>query len=314
MLRFRFTVPALMIAGHAFEIAAVLLVAFVAISGVQALHSFSHDIYLHPSSASNAALEFQLQTTRIHGDLLQLATGDDPVIAARLAREITDEELVAREQLRTVRRTLPSEVRQVGELESLMNRWQALRAKVVELAAAGEATKARQLTQSEGTRLFLEIDRRSHHLVGLVRNRAAQFAGEMEAVSNRSLFWMWTAAIAMILLILLSSWRITRAVVLLHREVDRQARRDPLTGVANYRQFLELARPALARSRRLKSPASLLVVDFDHFKTINDTWGHEVGNNALQAFCRLASSTIRGSDLLGRLGGDGVPILLPPHP
>ena len=86
---------------------------------------------------------------------------------------------------------------------------------------------------------------------------------------------------------------------------------DSLTGVSNRRHFVEAAEQELARSRRYGRPASLLMLDIDHFKSINDTHGHAVGDEALRTFTTACRSLLRENDLLGRTGGEEFAILLP---
>jgi diguanylate cyclase (GGDEF)-like protein len=106
------------------------------------------------------------------------------------------------------------------------------------------------------------------------------------------------------------------AFLLMHKErADREtyelATTDSLTGVYNRRTFKELAEPQLSRSRRARMPVSLLVLDLDHFKRINDTYGHLAGDDVLKAFARLVSQCLRKEDLLARYGGEEFVVLLP---
>jgi len=94
-------------------------------------------------------------------------------------------------------------------------------------------------------------------------------------------------------------------------ELKRLANTDPLTGVANRRPFLEQMATELARVRRFGTPASCLMLDFDHFKSINDQWGHSSGDAVLQHFTQLCQQRLRVTDLLGRLGGEEFAILMP---
>lgn len=95
------------------------------------------------------------------------------------------------------------------------------------------------------------------------------------------------------------------------RETQRRLRvladTDMLTQVPNRRHFEELAGAVLDGGR----PAVLLLFDIDHFKAVNDTHGHAVGDAALQLVARCARETLRGCDVLGRVGGDEFMLLLP---
>jgi diguanylate cyclase (GGDEF)-like protein/PAS domain S-box-containing protein len=94
-------------------------------------------------------------------------------------------------------------------------------------------------------------------------------------------------------------------------ELVRLANTDPLTGVANRRPFLSRLHEELARVRRYGTQASCLMLDFDHFKQVNDRWGHSSGDALLQHFSQLCAERLRITDLLGRLGGEEFAILMP---
>jgi diguanylate cyclase (GGDEF)-like protein len=86
---------------------------------------------------------------------------------------------------------------------------------------------------------------------------------------------------------------------------------DQLTGLANRRSFLARARTALRIARRYGQPLSLLLIDVDHFKQVNDRHGHQAGDRALQRMARILESELRESDTAGRIGGDEFVALLP---
>jgi diguanylate cyclase (GGDEF)-like protein/PAS domain S-box-containing protein len=89
------------------------------------------------------------------------------------------------------------------------------------------------------------------------------------------------------------------------------ASRDPLTGIYNRRSFMELARSQLARAHRFHEPLSVFVLDVDHFKRINDTFGHATGDDALRMVAAGCQAILREYDLLGRLGGEEFVVVLP---
>ena len=96
-----------------------------------------------------------------------------------------------------------------------------------------------------------------------------------------------------------------------NRELSLLAHTDPLTAILNRRSFLTLAERELGRLRRTGSPASLLTIDIDHFKQINDRLGHEAGDRVLTMFAKRLSEEIRVQDVFARLGGEEFGLILP---
>jgi diguanylate cyclase (GGDEF)-like protein len=85
---------------------------------------------------------------------------------------------------------------------------------------------------------------------------------------------------------------------------------DPLTGIANRRGFSIFVEQMLARARRDGSAPALLLLDLDHFKAVNDNWGHQVGDRALQAVARTVEQQVRAGDVVARLGGEELAVAL----
>lgn len=98
---------------------------------------------------------------------------------------------------------------------------------------------------------------------------------------------------------------------LMEEELLRQANADYLTGVYNRRFFMESAEQELARCQRYGQPLSLLMLDADHFKQINDHHGHHAGDDALKQLASTCLAQLRQVDILGRIGGEEFAILLP---
>lgn len=93
--------------------------------------------------------------------------------------------------------------------------------------------------------------------------------------------------------------------------IARMASTDPLTGLPNRRTFVHAAKNELERARRYGHTAAALLIDIDHFKRVNDTHGHDVGDLALQAVSRLLDNACRASDKPCRYGGEEFAMLLP---
>ena len=97
----------------------------------------------------------------------------------------------------------------------------------------------------------------------------------------------------------------------LHQELERLAQQDSLTGLGNRRRFEQEVEAEMARSRRQLTPGALLLIDIDHFKSVNDSFGHLAGDKVLKQIAEVLGDRLRESDSLARLGGDEFAILLP---
>lgn len=89
------------------------------------------------------------------------------------------------------------------------------------------------------------------------------------------------------------------------------ARTDGLTGLFNRRHFFSMAEQAFAVSIRYQTPISIIIYDIDHFKLVNDRWGHHMGDDVLKHIARISSEQVRDADVLARYGGEEFIILLP---
>ncbi len=124
----------------------------------------------------------------------------------------------------------------------------------------------------------------------------------------------WTALFAIEVVL----YVVGAAFIVLVLAKDRAARlykvaatTDALTGLLNRRGFFDAAAALMASCEAAKRPVSVLGFDLDHFKSINDTYGHAAGDATLQLFASVARKTMRGGDVIGRLGGEEFVAILP---
>lgn len=106
----------------------------------------------------------------------------------------------------------------------------------------------------------------------------------------------------------------TEALLKLQQQTELLARTDTLTQLGNRRDFYDKTQHELNRQKRNNGPASLLMLDIDHFKRVNDTHGHLCGDKVLQVLSRVAQSVVRETDILARLGGEEFAVFMPDTP
>ena len=125
---------------------------------------------------------------------------------------------------------------------------------------------------------------------------------------SQPIFPFWNAGVRLGFFILVSFL----LPALKEREHEKEnARRDDLTGAANRRLFFEVAQAELERFQRYQRPFTIVYFDIDDFKTVNDQWGHRIGDQLLCLVVNRARLALRKTDFLARLGGDEFVALLP---
>lgn len=121
--------------------------------------------------------------------------------------------------------------------------------------------------------------------------------------------WLFAAPHVVFIVILadltLNWWREREDVI------RQMSRTDALTGIHNRRSIIEMLEKETARTHRHGPPLCVVLLDLDHFKKINDTWGHPMGDRVLKETANLLSHTIRQCDAVGRYGGEEFMVLLP---
>ena len=188
---------------------------------------------------------------------------------------------------------------------------------VLAILALGAAAIAWQMQPPAGSRarVVLVVCFATAGGILLVRGLGALFAADAIAAILRPTGFGAAATLA----VFATAFGTTLAFLLLQKEraegeVQRLATMDPLTGAYNRRTFHEIAERELARARRAGQPLSIVMLDIDNFRTINDKHGTKVGDEVLQRFTDLLRSALRKEDMLVRFGGDEFVVLLPEVP
>lgn len=139
---------------------------------------------------------------------------------------------------------------------------------------------------------------------------AATGGGQQPDVHLVALLSQYVVLEAIVATVLLAFGALILANEYITNELRHLAEVDPLTNVFNRRAFLTLLDKAISSAQRTKAALPVLVMDLDHFKKINDTWGHRAGDDVLRHFVMLANRCLRKEDVMGRLGGEEFAIFL----
>lgn len=126
-----------------------------------------------------------------------------------------------------------------------------------------------------------------------------------------SIYWTTALLSHAVLSLLIALSLFTAAALDVLKALKSESRTDPLSGLLNRRGFEERATAMLKRSNDGGAPAALVVADLDHFKTVNDTFGHAVGDQVIVAFASVLRSMAGKGGIVGRLGGEEFAVLFP---
>ena len=169
----------------------------------------------------------------------------------------------------------------------------------------GETLDEHQISQAAGTgEAVFSVDRKQM-VVPISSSEGATvlvlLSQEQGAFTNQDLF---------VVDALSGSSTVPVANALRYQRSRQEATTDGLTGLANAREFRRRIDAAFARPDRRDAPLSLLLIDFDHFKSVNDQLGHQHGDLVLQMGARIVRTTVRGQDLVARYGGDELAVIV----
>lgn len=162
-----------------------------------------------------------------------------------------------------------------------------------------------------------QLNRMGHELEGTLAwaySRLLEDVHQAAAEQQRLMKWLSLAVILLVILVLLVAAALMLALARIHRQwlsLRELSVTDELTRLANRRRLWEIAERYLELNRRDGGELSLLLIDLDHFKHVNDRYGHPAGDAVLQAFSAEAVRQSRESDLVARLGGEEFAVLMP---
>lgn len=201
-----------------------------------------------------------------------------------------------------------------GDIGTFLGQSEVSREFAERLASGATEGTYQALTPFDQTERILSFRKLEAHPLYLVVGRAkTEYLAPWHGALTYAVFAVgaFVALSALLSILVLNSWR---RLTTLNRTLEHMAHTDYLTGLMNRRALLECAEIEIERSRRYGKPPSVLMLDIDHFKDINDRFGHVVGDAALRQFAGVLRSTFRTVDLLGRWGGEEFVVFMPETP
>lgn len=302
----------ILIAGFLIAFVGALLFLWIYLSSMRAMHQTTRNLYEQPYEISKAALALKADIYQIRSSLLYatLAHADTKVLNSEVAEIEAREQLVAA-HIAVMQRSYSGDVQQIINLGQ---KWQSLsrvRGQILQQLQSAHFAEAERLIETSWTATFNEVTRLNDAILAHASQRAAQYVQEseqrLETHTRSGLIYAASLLVLFLMVSVLVVWRIYR----LHLEADQFAFTDFLTGIANRRHFMQELESEIRRSQRYATPFAFAMVDIDHFKKINDQYGHHTGDLVLQNFCLKCINALRTSDMVGRLGGEEFGILMP---
>ena len=300
--------------GLGFAVALAAIVSFYAIfyTSARELNQVSADLYLHPFVVNNAAASLKTTLYQMRSETLSVVLQQTRNEQWRKSSaQIEAYERSAQSNLQVIRRNFLGDMSRVDLLEQEFNAWRGIRTAILADVKTGHFAAANQKVMDEGTPAFNAMLGQVDYILSYSQRKAGQFVADAAHKSSEVIRTGQIMALALFATVLATAVAVIWRVRFLHQELTRQATLDALTGINNRRNFMALVQDEAYRATRYGQPLSLAVVDLDHFKRVNDTFGHHAGDLVLRHFCAVCMADLRQSDAIGRIGGEEFAILMP---
>lgn len=302
----------ILVAGFLIAFVGALLFLWIYFSSMREMHQTTRKLYEQPFAVANAALALEADLSQIRSSLLyaSLIQADSVQLATTQAL-IEARAKLAQERIAIIAHSYSGDLQQVTQLKQKLALLDGVRDQVLQQLVLGHYADANRLIETEWNVRFGEVAGLNEIVLKNANKRANAYVNESQQRLERHTTNGLTYATLLLSLFLVVGVFVAWRIYQLHIEADKFAFTDFLTGIANRRHFIHELESELRRNRRYNVPFSFAMVDIDHFKKINDQYGHYVGDLVLQNFCLQCVSALRTSDMVGRLGGEEFGILMP---
>lgn len=302
----------ILVAGFLIAFVGALLFLWIYFSSMREMHQTTRKLYEQPFAVANAALALEADLSQIRSSLLYASLIQaDSVQLATTQSFIESRAKLAQERIGIIAHSYSGDLQQVTQLKQKLALLDGVRDQVLQQLVLGHYADANRLIETEWNVRFGEVAGLNEAVLKNANQRANAYVNESQQRLERHTTNGLTYATFLLSLFLVVGVFVAWRIYQLHIEADKFAFTDFLTGIANRRHFIHELESELRRNRRYNVPFSFAMVDIDHFKKINDQYGHYVGDLVLQNFCLQCVSALRTSDMVGRLGGEEFGILMP---
>ena len=213
--------------------------------------------------------------------------------------------------LAIIRKEFLGDQTRVGDIVREMADWKKIREPIKARLIAGNPDGALSLALNEASPHIEQILVDTDYVISFARLRALRFVEEGRARKVQAQLFLALLVVLSLAIYLALTSKLRQGILQIYDLVEHDATFDALTGAHNRRSLIKLGAAEIHRARRHRHPLSLMMMDLDHFKHVNDAHGHDAGDSVLCQFAAICSKHLREEDLLGRIGGEEFVILLP---
>ena len=270
----------------------------------------SENLFQHPFAVSNAGIEFRSDVLELRNRLLEAMVSRKPF-------GNPEDEMVHRledhmeRQLTIIRNDFLGDRARVDSIIREMGMWKQIRNQVVANLREGKFDDALPIAMNQAAPHIEHIIRDTDYVMSFAHSRAQRFIEEGRAKLAQARLLLGLLSVLSVMGYWILTNKIRQQIRSIYDIEEYNATYDELCHSYNRRTFFNLFNAEIQRSLRHNLQLSLLMMDLDHFKGVNDSYGHDAGDTVLCQFATVCSRHLRMADLFGRLGGEEFAILLP---
>jgi len=291
-------------------VAGIILISCLFAFAINQQQKIAENLFQHPFAVSNAALSFKADILELRKIGLEVILTRKQFSDAQNAQISLLNNRTAR-NLAIVRKEFLGDQKRVLDIIHGMDAWSNIRKQIRDNVSSGNFDTAQSLVMNQALPQIHQILNDTEYIITFAQSRAMKFLQEGKDQLVLSRIYLAVVVIISLTLFIAMSHKLRKLVTQLYDVEEHHARFDQLSKTYNRRSLIELGNMEIERAKRYGLPLSLLMMDLDHFKKVNDTYGHDAGDAVLCQFSIICNQQLRGTDNLGRIGGEEFVVLLP---